>query len=572
MKITLVDPRAQYRSIKLEIDEAVRRVIESGEFILGSEVEAFEQEAASSLGVNYAVGVASGTEALQLALLACGIGPGDGVITTPFTFIATAEAITQCGAVPIFVDIDPRTYNMDPLKVAELLECRSPHPSSVPGLQSPVPRRAPSAMSHELSSDSYQLSAMSHKLSSDSYQLSAMSHEPVAHPPSRLKALVPVHLYGQPCDMDPILDLAMKHNLKVIEDCAQAFGATYSGPPSPVSSRAPSAMSYEPGRHELVPRPPSSVSGRRKVGSSSDAGCFSFFPSKVLGGYGDGGLVTTNDLQVAERVRMLRNHGCKEKYYHLIPGFNSRLDALQAAILRVKLRHVGEWIAARRQKAQLYTELLGQVDGLVPPYETPYCHHVFNYYTVRVTGHHAESPLSSGRQTRSTITSRYSDESAIDPQPGLHPSEGGEQAALCEGARGYFSLEPCPSPLEPCHSPEVQCHSRESGNPGSVADGQALSRSGEVAAAHGASVPSPRDALRQYLTSQGIATAVYYPLSLHLQEVYRSLGYQPGDFPESERAQGEVLSLPIYPELSEEQIERIVATIKDFCRMQGEVR
>ena len=525
MKITLVDPRAQYRSIKLEIDEAVRRVIESGEFILGSEVEAFEQEAASSLGVNYAVGVASGTEALQLALLACGIGPGDGVITTPFTFIATAEAITQCGAVPVFVDIDPRTYNIDPLKVAELLECRSPHPSS-------VSRRAPSAMSHELSSDSY--------------QPSAMSYEPVPRP----RALLPVHLYGHPADMEPILDLARKYNLKVIEDCAQAFGATYSGPPSlchePSSdSHQLSAMSYDP-----APRPPSPVSGPRNVGSLGDAGCFSFFPSKVLGGYGDGGLVTTNDPQVAERVRLLLNHGCKEKYYHLVPGFNSRLDALQAAVLRVKLRHVGEWIAARRQKAQLYSELLAGIEGVVSPYVAPYSGHVFNYYTIRLTDHHAESP--SG------------------------PAFAGGELVRARETR---------STIEPCHS-------RESGNPGSVADGQALSRSGSASVGQegcppspggrereggapegtSASVPSPRDALHQYLTSQGIATAIYYPLSLHLQEVYRSLGYQPGDFPESECAQGEVLSLPMYSELSEEQIERIVATIKDFCRMQGEVR
>ncbi len=367
MDIPLVDLKAQYNSIKEEIDQAIRKVVEQGEFILGSQVKAFEEEIANYLRVKYAVGVASGTEALQLTLLACGIQLGDEVITTPFTFIATAEAITQCGATPVFVDIDPKTYNIDPEKIE--------------------PRVT-----------------------------------------DKTKAILPVHLYGQPADMDPILELAKKYDLKVIGDCAQALGAEYK---------------------------------RSKVDCLGDAGCLSFFPSKVLGAYGDGGMVVTNDSEVAEKVRMLRNHGCREKYYHLTPGFNSRLDSLQAAILQVKLKYLDQWIEQRQHKAALYSQLLSEVEAIEPPYIAPYSHHVFNYYTIRLK-------YSAGSRTE----------------------------------------------------------------------------------------------LREYLSSQGIATAIYYPLSLHLQEVYQRLGHKTGDFPKSELAQEEVLSLPIYPELEDRQIEMIAEALK----------
>lgn len=373
MKIPLVDLKAQYKPIEDEINEAIQEVIQSGQFILGSEVEAFESEVAAYCGIKYAIGVASGTDALQLALLACGIKPGDEVITTPFTFIATAETIAKCGATPVFADIDPKTYNVDP---AELESKISP----------------------------------------------------------KTKAILPVHLYGQPVDMSPVLELARKYNLRVIEDCAQTLGAEYRG---------------------------------KKVSSLGDAGCLSFFPSKVLGAYGDGGMIVTNNSDIAERAKMLRNHGCKEKYYHLIPGFNSRLDSLQAAILRVKLRHLNEWIELRRQKASVYCQLLEQIDEIEPPYVAPYSYHIFNYYTIR-------------------LAARLN-----------------------------------------------------------------------------------RDKLREFLSSQGIATAIYYPLSLHLQEVYKSLNYKPGDFPQSERAQGEVLSLPMYPELEDQQIEGLVGLIKVFCQQQA---
>lgn len=403
MKIPLVDLKTQYDSIKEEIDQAINRVIERSEFILGSQVEALEEEIGAYLGVKYAVGVASGTEALQLALLACDIKPGDEVITTPFTFIATAEAITQCGAIPVFVDIDPKTYNIDPQKLADLLEKKF------------------------------------------------FRQSPVTNHQSQAKAILPVHLYGQPADMDPIMDVAKKYNLKVIEDCAQSLGAIY----------------YS---HQSTNSRNSTNSGVR-VGTLGQAGCLSFFPSKVLGAYGDGGMVVTNELEIAEKVKMLRNHGCKEKYYHLIPGFNSRLDSLQAAILRVKLKHLDEWIEMRRRKAFLYSELLKSIAEIEPPYVAPYSYHIFNYYTVRLNN----SKLN-------------------------------------------------------------------------------------------------RNKLREYLSSQDIATAVYYPLSLHLQEVYKPLGYKLGDFPESERAQEEVLSLPMYPELGEEQVESIVSKVRNFSNMQVGIR
>jgi dTDP-4-amino-4,6-dideoxygalactose transaminase len=367
MQVPLVDLRAQYIGIKNEIDKAISNVISNGNFILGSEVKHFEEEIAAYCGASHAIGVASGTDALHLALLACGAGQGDEVITTPFTFIATAEAITKCGATPVFVDIDPETYNIEPRNIESKITART-------------------------------------------------------------KVILPVHLYGQPANMHYILELAEKYNLKVIEDCAQALGAKYNG---------------------------------RRVGSLGDVGCLSFFPSKVLGAYGDGGVVLTNNAETAETVDILRNHGCKHKYYHLIHGFNSRLDSLQAAILRVKLRHLDNWIARRRENAFLYSELLSEVEGIEPLSVLSGSYHIFNYYTVRIKG------------------------TAVN-----------------------------------------------------------------------------RDELQQHLTSQGIATAIYYPVSLHLQPVYKYLGYQQGDLPESEGAQQEVLSLPMFPELQPDQVTRIVEIIK----------
>jgi dTDP-4-amino-4,6-dideoxygalactose transaminase len=373
----MADLRAQYLAIRGEIDAAVQRVIENSQFILGPEVDAFEKEMAAYCGTAYAVGVASGTEALQLALLACGVGPGDEVITTPFTFIATAEAITQCGAVPVFVDIDPVTYNIDPKLIGAKITAKT-------------------------------------------------------------RCILPVHLYGHPADMASIMAIANKHNLRVIEDCAQALGASVIAPKNVIASEAKQS----------------------RVGAIGDAGCLSFFPSKVLGAYGDGGMVVSNDAQVAENLKMLRNHGAKQKYYHLVPGFNSRLDGLQAAILRVKLRYLDKWIGQRREKAALYAEYLGKIAGVSVPHETEGCHHCYNYYTVRLTG------------------------------------------------------------------PKIN-----------------------------------REALQKGLSAKGISSMVYYPVSLHLQAVYAAQGGKQGHYPVSERAQDEVLSLPIYPEMTGEQVAQVAAVL-----------
>lgn len=373
MKIPLLDLKRQYYSIKPEIDGAIARVLESGQFILGPEVEAFEREVAAYCGVKHAIGVASGTDALWLSLKALGLGPGDRVITTPFTFFATAGAIVNVGARPLFVDIEPRTYNLDPERLETLPK-------------------------NEL---------------------------------ERCKAIIPVHLYGQMAEMEPLMAFARAHALAVIEDAAQAIGAEYKG---------------------------------RKAGTIGDLGIFSFFPTKNLGAYGDGGMVVTNDGSLAERVRLLRVHGSKPKYYHQIVGTNSRLDALQAAILRAKLPYLVGWSKARQHWAQCYNESLGKLKLPIElPDVRPGSTHIYHQYTIRVR------------------------------------------------------------------------------------DGR-------------------RDTLRAYLKDQGIGTEVYYPLPLHLQGCFKDLGYREGDFPEAERASREVLSLPIFPELTEEELQQVVGTIQHFFR------
>ena len=375
MTIPLVDLRLQYASIKNEIDNVVSDVLGSGDFILGAELSRFEAEMAAYCGARYAVGVGSGTEALHLALKACGVGPGDEVITTAFTFIATADAVLQCGATPVFADIEPSTCNLDWRRVEVLIN-------------------------------------------------------------ERTRAILPVHLYGHPVDMDPLLDIAKSYRLKVVEDCAQALGARYKGVP---------------------------------VGSQGDVGCFSFFPSKNLGAYGDGGMVVTSDEEMAKQVNLLRQHGSSphQKYYHLVPGFNSRLDNLQAAILRVKLGYLDSWVSRRREKARYYDQLLSEVPGVQPPITEPWASHAFNYYTLRLTG---------------------------------------------EGLN--------------------------------------------------------RDRLKEHLSARGIAAGVYYPLSLHLQPAFEELGHSVGDLAETEQAQNEVLSLPMYPELDEQTQERVVETVREFTHTE----
>ncbi len=287
--IPILDLKPQYHSIKAEIHTAIDRVLESGAFIMGPDVKLFEQEVAEYLGVKHAIGVNSGTDALVIGLRALGIGAGDEVITTPFSFFATAESISNVGAKPIFVDIDANTFNIDASQIESQITPRT-------------------------------------------------------------KAIVPVHLYGRPANMGEIRAIATKYQLKIVEDCAQSFGAKYAG---------------------------------KQTGSIGDVGAFSFFPSKNLGAYGDGGLIATNDDRVAELARMLRAHGAQKKYHNEIIGYNSRLDTLQAAILRVKLPHIDKWNQGRQRVATAYQELLANIPGIIVPEVAD--GHVFHQYTIRVT-------------------------------------------------------------------------------------------------------------------------------------------------------------------------------------------
>lgn len=365
-KIPLVDLHAQYETIKPEIDAAIQRTIDRTAFILGPEAKQFEEHFAEFCEVKHAIGLDSGTAALHLSLIALGVGAGDEVITTTHTFVATAEPVSLQGARPVFVDIDPRTYNMNPAQVEAAITPRT-------------------------------------------------------------KAIIPVHLYGQPADLDPILDIARRHNIPVIEDAAQAHGATYHG---------------------------------KKVGSLGTLACFSFYPGKNLGAYGDAGALVTNDDALAKKIRMLRDHGRTSKYEHELTGYGYRLDGIQGAILDAKLKHLPAWNEQRRAHADYYTELLANVDdSIVLPYEPPHIKGVYHLYVIRT------------RQ---------------------------------------------------------------------------------------------RDELLQYLKTREIEAGIHYPVPLHLQPVYKNLGYAKGDFPETERAADEILSLPLYPELTHAQIERVVETMREF--------
>ena len=288
IKVPYLDLKAQYRSIKPEIDAAIARVLDSCQFVLGSEVAGFEQDFAAYCGAAECIALNSGTSALHLALLAAGVGPGDEVITVPFTFVASVAAVLYAGARPVLVDIDPRSFTMDPAKIEAAITPRT-------------------------------------------------------------KAILPVHLYGQPADMDPIMEVARRHGLVVIEDAAQAHGAKYKG---------------------------------RPVGSIGDMGCFSFYPGKNLGAYGEGGAVTTSNAEYARTVRMLRDWGQDRKYHHVLRGFNYRMEGFQGAILRVKLRHLDQWTEARRAIVRKYDELLSGCE-VVTPEEMPWARHVYHVYTLR---------------------------------------------------------------------------------------------------------------------------------------------------------------------------------------------
>jgi dTDP-4-amino-4,6-dideoxygalactose transaminase len=370
--IPFSDLSLQYLSLKEEIDASIQRVLDGGWFVLGREVQAFEEEFAKYVGARYAVGVGSGTEALHLGLVACGVGPGDEVITVSHTAVATVAAIELTGARPVLVDIDPLSYTMDPAYVEE-----SMGPAT--------------------------------------------------------KAIVPVHLYGQMADLDPILSIARRHGLKVVEDAAQAHGAEYKG---------------------------------RKAGSVGDVGCFSFYPTKNLGAFGDGGLVVTSNADLAERLRLLRQYGWRERYVSSMRGTNSRLDELQAAILRVKLKKLDEWNGVRREHAALYDELLADA-AVITPVEMEYAKHCYHIYAVR---------------------------------------------------------------------------SRQ------------------------------REELRRFLRENDVGVLVHYPVPVHLQEAYADLGFGEGSLPVTEQVASEVLTLPVAPEVTKEQIRKVCDLVREFETMKGPVR
>src|ERR1700722_11239930 len=384
--VPLLDLKAQYAQIRADVMPIIEEVCASQRFILGEHVLALEAEVAAYCASAAGVGVSSGTDALLLALMALGVGAGDEIITSPFTFFATAGTIARLGARPVFCDIDPVSFNLSPQAVSDFIgqHCR------VQGGQ--LLNRATGG---------------------------------------RIKGLMPVHLYGQSADMDPLMAVAKQYNLKVIEDAAQAIGTEYHGV---------------------------------RVGSIGDIGCFSFFPSKNLGAFGDAGLCTTNDAELAESMRVLRVHGGKPKYFHAVIGGNFRIDELQAAVLRVKLKYLDGWTEARQRNAAYYNAAFAAAElaeNLITPKPSVSGRHLFNQYVVRVRN---------------------------------------------------------------------------------------------------------RDALKDHLTAQGGGTEIYYPVPLHLQKCFSFLKHAPGDFPHSELAAGETLALPVYPELEQEQLAHVVATIAAFYR------
>lgn len=385
--VPLLDLKPQYQALRSEIESAVLRVCASQAFILGAEVKALEQSVAAYCRTAHGVGVASGTDALLVALMALEIGPGDEVLTSPYTFFATAGTIARTGARPVFCDIDPTTFNINPDAVrawiAECCEMRS----------GALHNRATGGC---------------------------------------IKALMPVHLYGQLADMAPLVEIAREHSIRIIEDAAQAIGTE-------------------------------DAAGRR-AGSIGDVGCLSFFPTKNLGAFGDAGMCVTSDPDLAERIAVLRVHGGKPKYYHGVIGGNFRLDELQAAVLNIKLPHLDEWSAARQRNAAFYDRAFaaaGIAEALRPPAPAHRARHIYNQYVVRARD---------------------------------------------------------------------------------------------------------RDALRRHLAERGVGTEIYYPVPLHLQQCFGYLGHRPGDFPEAERAAQETLALPIYPELSNRQLQYVVDTVADYYR------
>jgi len=495
MNIPILDLRRQYDTIRPEIDAAIHAVLDSGEFILSPHVKQFEDEAATYCGVKHAIGLASGTDALLLALRALGIGPGDAVLVPSFTFFATAGVVHNVGAIPIFCDIDPKTFNLDPESARHILAAHATHDGGAAACstwhvargnarEDEDPSRTAPSTSHKLRATSCPSISSSHEPQATTGPSASSSHEPRAtsYRP-RVKAIIPVHLYGQMADMDEIMALAREFDLTVIEDAAQAIGAQYATRAehvacspwhvgttaaddanmvsSPRATRHKPQASLEVQASSRILQATGYKPQARRAGSLGSVGCFSFYPTKNLGAYGDAGMVTTDRDELAEKIRLLRVHGAKPKYVHHVVGINSRLDAIQAAILSVKLKHLAEWTAARQSLADRYDRLLAGVSGIVTPHRAPNRTHVFHQYTIRVTG-------------------------------------------------------------------------------------------------------GKRDALTAHLKNLGIGTMIYYPGPLHLQECFAHLGYHEGDFPESERASREALSLPMFPELATAEQDRVVMAIRQF--------
>lgn len=388
-KVPFLDLVTLHQELEPELLPVFQRALRTAGFIGGPMLDEFEKAFAAFCGTDHCVGVASGTDAVRFALMAAGVQAGDVVITVPHTFIATTEAISQAGARPDFVDIDKRTYNMDPLKLQEYLEREC------------------------------DLDPKTGKLYSRRWK-------------APVTAVVPVHLYGQTADMDLILELARRYKLIVVEDACQAHGAEY--------------FSKKENRW-------------RKAGSMGHAAAFSFYPGKNLGACGEAGAATTDDEEIARKMRMLRDHGQAKKYYHDVEGYNGRLDSIQAGVLTVKLRHLGDWNQKRQEAAERYDELLANVDGVVAPFRPEWTRHVYHLYVIRV---------------------------------------------------------------------------------------------------------NDREALQKHLASANVDTGIHYPVPLHLQKAYENLGYKRGDFPITEEVASEILSLPMFPQLTRERQERVVGTITSF--------
>jgi dTDP-4-amino-4,6-dideoxygalactose transaminase len=430
MKVPFLDLKVQYLSMKDEIHAAIQEVLDATAFAGGPFVARFEKEFASFCGCQEGIGVGSGTEALWLCLLALGIGPGDEVITVPNSFIATAEAISFSGASPAFVDVDPNTYTLDPNKLEEYLKFRIPQSAFRNRRSQDSGLRSQDATSSGRRSavSGQQSGVRSQKPATRNPKPETRNASSIRNPNSairnRPKAVIPVHLFGQPADMDPILEIAKKYNLAVIEDACQAHGALYRG---------------------------------KKAGSLGDAGCFSFYPGKNLGAYGEAGAVVTNNPAMAAKMRMVRDHGQSKKYHHDLIGWNDRMDGIQGAILSAKLKHLSAWNEARRKNALLYTKLLKNTGGIVVPEEAPYARHIYHLYAVRAQN---------------------------------------------------------------------------------------------------------RDKLMSALGEKGISCGIHYPIPIHLTDAYKFMGLGKGSFPAAEKCADEFLSLPMFPELAEEQIEYVCAEIK----------